>query len=153
METVMIAPIQLDDLFLVSSSFQIADCPAEHMDQKIGLDFTVKQLESSDDKGIVALSLIVKTSLVDCEHEDDEKMQASVEVFVSAHGSLPPSITEKQADEYLLSNAISMAYGHAKTCIMTVSGLSPVGPVMIPAILPLNIAHDYLSGDVDSTSA
>ena len=151
METVMIAPIQLDDLFLVSSSFQIADCPAEHMDQKIGLDFTVKQLERSGSEGLVALNLTVKTSLVDHEHDDEEKLQASVEVLVSAHASLPTSMTDEQADEYLLSNAISMAYGHAKTCIMTVSGLSPAGPVMIPAILPLDIVRDYLSGGVDTT--
>lgn len=151
METVMIAPIQLDDLFLVSSSFQVADCPAEHMDQKIGLDFTVKQLERSGSEGLVALNLTVKTSLVDHEHDDEEKLQASVEVLVSAHASLPTSMTDEQADEYLLSNAISMAYGHAKTCIMTVSGLSPAGPVMIPAILPLDIVRDYLSGGADTT--
>ncbi|MGO5240065.1 hypothetical protein ACTQ1Z_03900 [Parolsenella sp. LCP21S3_E11] len=147
----MIAPIQLDDLFLVSSSFQVADCPAEHMDQKIGLDFTVKQLERSGSEGLVALNLTVKTSLVDHEHDDEEKLQASVEVLVSAHASLPTSMTDEQADEYLLSNAISMAYGHAKTCIMTVSGLSPAGPVMIPAILPLDIVRDYLSGGADTT--
>lgn len=151
METVMIAPIQLDDLFLVSSSFQIADCPAEHMDQKIGLDFTVKQLERSGSEGLVALNLTVKTSLVDHEHDDEEKLQASVEVLVFAHASLPTSMTDEQADEYLLSNAISMAYGHAKTCIMTVSGLSPAGPVMIPAILPLDIVRDYLSGGTEAT--
>lgn len=153
METVMIAPIQLDDLFLVSSSFQVADCPAEHMDQKIGLDFTVKQLERSGSEGLVALNLTVKTLLVDHEHDDEEKLQASVEVLVSAHASLPTSMTDEQADEYLLSNAISMAYGHAKTCIMTVSGLSPAGPVMIPAILPLDIVRDYLSGGADATGA
>lgn len=151
METVMIAPIQLDDLFLVSSSFQVADCPAEHMDQKIGLDFTVKQLERSGSEGLVALNLTVKTSLVDHEHDNEEKLQASVEVLVSAHASLPSSMTDEQADEYLLSNAISMAYGHAKTCIMTVSGLSPAGPIMIPAILPLDIVRDYLSGGADTT--
>ena len=151
METVMIAPIQLDDLFLVSSSFQSADCPAEHMDQKIGLDFTVKQLGRSGSEGLVALNLTVKTSLVDHEHDDEEKLQASVEVLVSAHASLPTSMTDEQADEYLLSNAISMAYGHAKTCIMTVSGLSPAGPVMIPAILPLDIVRDYLSGGAEAT--
>ena len=72
-------------------------------------------------------------------------------MLVSAHASLPASMTDEQADEYLLSNAISMAYGHAKTCIMTVSGLSPAGPVMIPAILPLDIVRDYLSRGAEAT--
>lgn len=45
-EITMIAPIQLDDLLLVKSSFQIADSPASKMTQKLGLDYTVRQLES-----------------------------------------------------------------------------------------------------------
>ncbi len=148
-EITMIAPIQLDDLLLIKSSFQIADSPASKMTQKIGLDFTVRQLESDGDEGLVSLSLTVDTSLVDRENEDEEKLSASVEVVVSAHASLSPDITKEQTEEYLLSNALSMAYGHAKTCIMTVTGLSPAGPVMIPAILPLDIARDYLRGRVD----
>ena len=80
-------------------------------------------------------------------------MFASVEVFISAHATLPADATGEQAEEYLLSNAISMAYGHAKTCVMTMTGLSPAGSVMIPAILPLDIAHDYLMGEDDATEA
>ncbi|MGN8904309.1 hypothetical protein [Collinsella sp. HCP28S3_E5] len=145
MENAIIASIQLDDLFLVRSSFQIADSPADNMDQRLGLDFSIKQLDVDGDEGLVALYLTVETSLIDREHNED-KMSASVQVFASAHAALPQGITEEQAKEYLLSNAIAMAYGHAKTCIMTMAGLSPAGPVMIPAILPLDIARDYLAG-------
>ena len=143
-ENIMIAPIQLDELLLVKSSFQIADSPASKMAQKLGLDFTVRQLESEGGEGLVSLSLTADTSLVDRENDDEDKLSASVEVLVSAHASLSPDVSKEQAEEYLLSNALSMAYGHAKTCIMTVTGLSPAGPVMIPAILPLDIARDYL---------
>lgn len=153
MENAIIAPIQVNELFLVKSSFQIADSPAATMDQRLGLDFVVKQLESEGDDGVVSLSLTVETSLVDRENDDEEKMFASVEVFISAHAALPKDATAEQAEEYLLSNAISMAYGHAKTCIMTMTGLSPAGSVMIPAILPLDIAHDYLMGEDDATEA
>lgn len=72
-------------------------------------------------------------------------------MIVSAHASLSPDIAKEQTEEYLLSNALSMAYGHAKTCIMTMTGLSPAAPVMIPAILPLDIARDYLRGRADGT--
>ncbi len=153
MENAIIAPIQVNELFLVKSSFQIADSPAAAMDQRLGLDFVVKQLESEGDEGVVGLSLTVETSLVDRENDDEEKMFASVEVFISAHAALPTDGTGRQAEEYLLSNAISMAYGHAKTCIMTMTGLSPVGSVVIPAILPFDIAHDYLRGEDDATEA
>ncbi len=50
-EITMIAPIQLDDLLLVKSSFQIADSPASKMTQKLGLDYTVRQLESEGGRG------------------------------------------------------------------------------------------------------
>lgn len=146
MENAIIAPIQLDDLFLTKSSFQIADSPADNMDQRLGLDFVVKRLDVDGGEGLVALYLTVQTSLVDRERDDEDKMSACVQVFASAHAVLPEGVAEEQAKEYLLSNAISMAYGHAKTCIMTIAGLSPAGPVMTPAILPLDIAREYLAG-------
>lgn len=43
---------------------------------------------------------------------------------------------------YLLSNAISMAYGHAKSYLMVVTGLSPMGALTLPAILPSELAAD-----------
>lgn len=147
MDNLMIAPIQLDRLFLVKSSFQLEESPADNMEQKIGLNYTVNRLESKNSEGLVDLYLTVETSLVDSDNDNEEKLFASVEVFVSAHASLAPDATEQTAKEYLLSNAISMAYGHAKTCIMTLTGLSPAGPVIVPAIMPFSIARDYLAGD------
>ena len=147
MNNLMIAPIQLDRLFLVKSSFQLEESTAENMEQKISLDFTVKRLESENSEGLVDLYLNVETSLVDSDNDDEEKLFASAEVYVSAHASLAADTTEQVAKEYLLSNAISLAYGHAKTCIMTLTGLSPAGPVIVPAIMPFSIARDYLAGD------
>lgn len=43
---------------------------------------------------------------------------------------------------FLLSNAISMAYGHAKSYLMVVTGLSPMGALTLPAILPSELAAD-----------
>lgn len=43
---------------------------------------------------------------------------------------------------FFLSNAISMAYGHAKSYLMVVTGLSPVGALTLPAILPSELAAD-----------
>ena len=64
--------------------------------------------------------------------------------------ALPQELSEAEAKEYLLSNAVSMVYAHAKSCFMTITGLSPMGAVVLPTIFPYAIAHDYLLKDASA---
>ena len=146
MENVILAPIQVERLYLVDSSFHIEDAPAKDMDQRLGLDIEAKQLEVNDGEGLVAINLTVNASLVDNEN-DVEKMRAGTVVFISASASIPEEFSDAEAKEYLLSNAVSMAYAHAKSCLMGITGLSPMGVMTLPAILPSVIAHNYLQED------
>lgn len=146
MENVILAPIQVERLYLVDSSFHIEDAPAKDMDQRLGLDIEAKQLEINDGEGLVAINLTVNASLVDNEN-DEEKMRAGTVVFISASASIPEEFSDAEAKEYLLSNAVSMAYAHAKSCLMGITGLSPMGVMTLPAILPSVIAHNYLQED------
>lgn len=146
MENVILAPIQVERLYLVDSSFHIEDAPAKDMDQRLGLDIEAKQLEVNDGEGLVAINLTVNASLVDNEN-DEEKMRAGTVVFISASASIPEEFSDAEAKEYLLSNAVSMAYAHAKSCLMGITGLSPMGVMTLPAILPSVIAHNYLWKD------
>lgn len=146
MENVILAPIQVERLYLVDSSFHIEDAPAKDMDQRLGLDIEAKQLEVNDGEGLVAINLTVNASLVDNEN-DEEKMRAGTVVFISASASIPEEFSDVEANEYLLSNAVSMAYAHAKSCLMGITGLSPMGVMTLPAILPSVIAHNYLQED------
>ena len=146
MENVILAPIQVERLYLVDSSFHIEDAPARGMDQRLGLDIEAKQLEVNDGEGLVAINLTVNASLVDNEN-DEEKMRAGTVVFISASASIPKEFSDAEAKEYLLSNAVSMAYAHAKSCLMGITGLSPMGVMTLPAILPSVIAHNYLQVD------
>lgn len=146
MENVILAPIQVERLYLVDSSFHIEDAPAKDMDQRLGLDIEAKQLEVNDGEGLVAINLTVNASLVDNEN-DEEKMRAGTVVFISASASIPEVFSDAEAKEYLLSNAVSMAYAHAKSCLMGITGLSPMGVMTLPAILPSVIAHNYLQED------
>lgn len=50
--------------------------------------------------------------------------------------ALPQELSEAEAKEYLLSNAVSMAYAHAKSCFMTITGLSPMWAAVLPSISP-----------------
>ncbi len=145
-ENGFIAPIQIQELYLVESSFHIAETPAQDMDQKLGLDIDAKRLDIASGEGSVAINLTVSTSLVDNANDGEVKMASEAVVHISACASLPQGMSEAEAREYLLSNAVSMAYAHAKSCIMVITGLSPMGTVSFPAILPQVIAHDYLSG-------
>ena len=146
MENVILAPIQVERLYLVDSSFHIEDAPAKDMDQRLGLDIEAKQLEVNDGEGRVAINLTVNASLVDNEN-DEEKMRTGTVVFISASASIPEEFSDAEAKEYLLSNAVSMAYAHAKSCLMGITGLSPMGVMTLPAILPSVIAHNYLQED------
>ena len=103
-------------------------------------------LEVNDGEGLVAINLTVNASLVDNEN-DEEKMRAGTVVFISASASIPEEFSDAEAKEYLLSNAVSMAYAHAKSCLMGITGLSPMGVMTLPAILPSVIAHNYLQED------
>lgn len=68
------------------------------------------------------MDLSVSTSLVDSDNDDEVKMSAGLVVFISVRAALPQELSEAEAKEYLLSNAVSMAYAHAKSCFMTSRG-------------------------------
>mgnify|MGYP004468728965 FL=1 len=149
-ESELIAPIQVQNLCLLGSSFRIADKPAQNMDQRLGLDIEVKKLDIDGAEGAVDMDLSVSTSLVGSENDDEEKMSAGLVVFISVRAALSQELSEAEAKEYLLSNAVSMAYAHAKSCVMTITGLSPMGAVVLPSIFPYAIAHDYLSKEASA---
>lgn len=96
------------------------------------------------------MDLSVSTSLVDGENDGEEKMSAGLVVFISVRATLPQELSEAEAKEYLLSNAVTMAYARAKSCFMSITGLSPMGAVVLPSIFPCAIAHDYLSKEVSA---
>ena len=96
------------------------------------------------------MDLSVSTSLVDGENDGEEKMSAGLVVFISVRATLPQELSEAEAKEHLLSNAVSMAYAHAKSCFMTITELSPMGAVVLPSIFPCAIVHDYLSKEVSA---
>lgn len=68
------------------------------------------------------MDLSVSTSLVDSDNDDEEKMSAGLVVFISVRAALPQGLSEAEAKEHLLSNAVSIAYAHAKFCFMTLRG-------------------------------
>ena len=95
-ENEFIAPIQVQNLCLLGSSFRIVDKPAQNMDQRLGLDIEVKKLEVDGVEGAVDMDLSVSTSLVDSENDDEEKMSAGLVVFISVRAALPQELFEAE---------------------------------------------------------
>lgn len=142
MSTDFIAPIQVSNLFVLDSNFHIEDSPSRNMELKVDVGYQDVQLRKSDGCGYADLKLCVRGSLVDKDDSAKEKMHADITVSISVSAQMPAKFSDDEARHYLLSNAISMAYAHAKSCLMTITGLSPMGALTLPAILPTELSAD-----------
>ena len=96
------------------------------------------------------MDLSVSTLLADSENDGEERMSVGLVAFISVRAALPQELSEAEAKEYPLSSAVSMAYAHAKSCFMTITGLSSMGVVVLPSIFPHAIACGYLSKEASS---
>lgn len=137
-----IAPIQIVNLFVVDSDFHIEDSPSDNMDLKVDVSYQDVHLWKNDNGANASLKMRVSGSLVDRDGDAQEKMRAGVTVSISVSAQIPKSSSDDEARHYLLSNAISMAYAHAKSYLMVVTGLSPMGALTLPAILPAELSAD-----------
>lgn len=137
-----IAPIQIVNLFVVDSDFHIEDSPSDNMELKVDVSYQDVHLWKNDNGAHTSLKMCVSGSLVDRDGDAREKMHAGVTVSISVSAQIPKSSSDDEARHYLLSNAISMAYAHAKSYLMVVTGLSPMGALTLPAILPAELSAD-----------
>lgn len=137
-----IAPVQVANMFVVDSDFHIDDSPSQNMELKVDVAYQDVLLRKGESSSRADLKLLVRGSLVDKDDNAKEKMHAGVTVSISVSAQMPPSFSDDEARQYLLSNAISMAYGHAKSYLMLITGLSPMGALTLPAILPAELSAD-----------
>ena len=112
------------------------------MELKVDVGYQDVQLRKEDSYGYADLKMCVRGSLVDRDDNAKEKMHAGVTVSISVSAQMPENCSDDDARQYLLSNAISMAYAHAKSYLMVVTGLSPMGALTLPAILPAELSAD-----------
>lgn len=137
-----IAPVQVANMFVVDSDFHIDDSPSQNMELKVDVTYQDVLLRKGENSSRADLKLLVRGSLVDKDDNAKENMHAGVTVSISVSAQMPPSFSDDEARQYLLSNAISMAYGHAKSYLMVITGLSPMGALTLPAILPAELSAD-----------
>ena len=136
-----IAPIQIVNLFVVDSDFHIEDSPSDNMELKVDVSYQDVHLWKNGNAVHMASHCVIG-SLLDRDEGAQEKMHAGVTVSISVSAQMPMNSPDDEARHYLLSNAISMAYAHAKSYLMVVTGLSPMGALTLPAILPAELSAD-----------
>ena len=130
------APVFIDHMWLSSISFDLEREPAESMMVKVDVDFEAGPLKRDED-GLWHEEMIVSVTgcLVSDRDESDVRLSASARIE-TAVGVNAGSKSEKDVKRYLTMNALSMSYSHARSCIMTVSGLSPMRDFILPPVLP-----------------
>ena len=150
----IIAPIQIDELYLVNSEFRIASSPAPNMVLQLNEEHQYDNYQTNETEMTYELSMTmsVNADLVNEEERDDVRVHAFCQVFIEV--SVPKNIDESDADplEYLKANALSMAYSHARSCIMMNAGLSPISTFVLPAILPYSILKNDDDQNQDNNS-
>ncbi len=82
------------------------------------------------------IELTVECHLSDAEDESIVKMTAGTTVYAAASSPLPKELNQEERREYMLSNLIALTYSHAKSHIMSITALSPMNALILPAILP-----------------
>lgn len=130
------APVFIERMWLADTSFSLEHAPADSMLLRTGISYEKSPLRTDED-GVrhEVLDLEVSARLVNEEDENDVRLSAMAHVQIEVGVDLP-NLPDDEAEKYLTKNAISMSYAHARTCILTISSLSPMDGLILPPILP-----------------
>jgi hypothetical protein len=142
------APLVVNELYVIACEFQILGNPTDGMVNK--LDFSLDENLDVHSEGLsraIDQTLFVGTRLVNAEDEDDVRMRAAVTVYIQSECKAASDDENqiKQMVDYMRASGISIAYGHARSCIANMSAMSPVGNFLIPAIDPAALLNKLSS--------
>lgn len=138
-----IAPVNVDGLYIIDCSMHLEPEPAEEMN--VTLDIDVQRGNLHVDENSIArknVTLSVKTGMSTMSDASDRRFYASATVLINISVGTSPEDDRESINQYLDANAVSIAYSHARSAIMTITGLSPLGPYVIPAVLPYELLKD-----------
>ena len=148
-ESATLAPISIDRMWLTKVDFDIDPEPADKMVVKVDIDLRSGHVSRSDD-GVMheTIELAVRARLVNEDDEEDVRMSASASMVTEVSTDFP-NLSDEAGERYLIRNAVSISYSHARSCIMAVSAMSPMGGFTLPPILPDEILRSHDDGDAE----
>ena len=130
------APVFIDRMWLTDIGFNLGTEPADSMTVKVDISYEASEL-AKDEDGICreSINLTVRAFLVNEKDDDDVRLSAMarIQTFVGAN---LPGISDDEAERYLTKNALSMSSAHARSCIMSVTSLSPMRGFILPPVIP-----------------
>lgn len=140
----ILAPVQILDMFLTDIQFHIEQSPASSMIMHVQEQHDVSEVQKTEDDSAywLTMEVTVDAALSNQDDADDVRARATACVHVSV--AVPAEIDRSGTDRdaYLEANALSIAYSHARSCIMALAGMSPMRSFILPAVLPYNMLDD-----------
>ena len=133
------SPLEVRALHVVASEFGLDQDPVEGMTIKMEFSLTeepeqVAVIDEASELHTQSLQLVVETRLVSGDEQEEQHMHASVTVNIET--ACRASKSASGVTEYMRTNGVSIAYGHARSCISNMTSMSPMGQFLIPAIDP-----------------
>lgn len=147
----ILAPVRILEMKVQRASIDVSDTPAESMVQAIDVSFDTDEPIEDEEQGIFSLPMFlgVNVSVANADDGRDVRASASTRVLAIVAMDLPLARSQgmDRAFQYLRLNGVSMAYAHARSCIMTMTSMSPMGSLIIPPVVPNSVinAHDELA--------
>lgn len=136
----IVAPVQLDSLYVVDSRMHVEPDPAESMREGLDIHYERGEVTVEGEVARLTLSLDVSVSLYAADEPSDVRMSAGAKVSVEARCGIPQDGAPDTVKRYLTMNCLSVAYSHARSHLMSLTAASPMGTFMIPTILPSVLA-------------
>lgn len=136
----IVAPVQLDSLYVVDSRMHVEPDPTESMREGLDIHYERGEVTVEGEVARLTLSLDVSVSPYAADEPSDVRMSAGAKIAVEARCGIPQDGAPDTVKRYLTMNCLSVAYSHARSHLMSLTAASPMGTFMIPTILPSVLA-------------
>ena len=143
------APVFIEKLWLAGINFSIERDPADSMHMNLSVSIEKTPMHKDEDGARhEAVDVYVDVFLVNDEDEDDTRLSASAHIYIEV-GVDYPDLADDDAESYLTRNAVSMSYSHARSCLMSVTSLSPMSGLILPPVLPDELIKESMGTKSD----
>lgn len=134
----IIAPIQLNALKVIDVHLKLTGEEADNMKLNLGIEYKTSEVDGNESDGVYALraSLALAASLANPENESDIRLDSGASILIDVSIDASYFKAPEEARDYLAKNALSMAYAHARSVLMTIAGMTPAGDFILPPIIP-----------------
>ncbi|WP_321970647.1 hypothetical protein [Paratractidigestivibacter sp.] len=134
----VIAPIKMRALTVSDVHFRLAEESVGDMKLDLGIDYKTSEPDNNGSDGVYALraNLELSATLANPEDETDIRLDSGINVLIEVAIDCPYFESAEGARDYLATNALSMAYSHARSVLMTIAGMTPASNFILPPIIP-----------------